>query len=728
MNQGGTVQMLRRLRVVAVAIPLLLFGAAAWKDRVAILDAAEDDGTKMVALVHEQAENLFTGHEIIVNMIVSRMRDRSWDLVADPADLLHELEDIDRRLDGTSEILVVDATGTLRATTVPMLPGEPPPAVDPECFRLLATQQTERCISKPHTDAGSQRNVFSLSRRLERNGAFNGIAQVAISADYIAQLWASTTPSATDVVTLFTSDGTILVQSRPEPQSEPDLGDLGKVLLWRIAQSESGILTGPVTAGGRDRITIYKRLAENQAVASLSLDKQAVLFTWYANLTVYGLVAAIATAGILLALRIALRRAEQEREAVELWRTESEEREKAQDQLRQSQKMESLGKLTGGIAHDFNNLLTVIIGNIAMIPPAPLDAQNRRFRQNALRAGESAASLTQRLLAFARKQVLRPQPLDLMSVVESMRPLLLRTVGPDIRLNLSSDRHLWPALIDLNQLELVILNLAINARDAMPSGGTLSIAVVNGEVPSISPNGAQPPASLMPGQYVVLTVCDTGIGMDAATLVRATEPFFTTKGVGKGTGLGLSMMQGFVLQSGGATRLQSSPGEGTSIEMWLPRAYVAPEELPSYGRQHEEQGGGTLLVCDDDPGVLELVCDALERSGYQAVPVRSGQAALEVLQRDEAISLLIVDFTMPEMNGGLVVRAALADRPHLPILLITGNADTDSIRAELPGVTILCKPFTPDQLADSVAELLGSGQRRGDATENGRQGEGGVTA
>ena len=240
-------------------------------------------------------------------------------------------------------------------------------------------------------------------------------------------------------------------------------------------------------------------------------------------------------------------------------------------------------------------------------------------------------------------------------------------MGPDIRLNLSSDRHLWPALIDLNQLELVILNLAINARDAMPSGGTLSIAVVNGEVPSISPNGVQPPASLMPGQYVVLTVCDTGIGMDAATLVRArlsrSSPPRAWARVNRPRTFDDA---GLCPAVSGSHPAAEFAGRGDIDRDVAPARLCGPGGVaqlraPARGARR----GGTLLVCDDDPGVLELVCDALERSGYQAVPVRSGQAALEVLQRDEAISLLIVDFTMPEMNGGLVVRAALADR-HPP--------------------------------------------------------------
>ena len=337
---------------------------------------------------------------------------------------------------------------------------------------------------------------------------------------------------------------------------------------------------------------MFKKIAHYPAYIAFGLDRLAILATWYRDVVLYGLVAIGATAGIVMALGFALRRAREERRAVARWQAEAQQREKAQEQLYQSQKMESLGKLTGGIAHDFNNLLTVIVGNVSMAERYVVDPDGKRQLQSALKAGESAVALTQRLLAFARKQVLEPRSVDMRRLVEGMQGLLVRTLGENVRLIVEADSALWPTLVDPNQMELVILNLAINARDAMLDGGTLSIAVTNRE------SGRDAPPELTPGQYVVLKVSDTGTGMDAATLARATEPFFTTKDPGKGTGLGLAMMQGVVAQSGGATRLRSTPGVGTEVEVWLQRTQLPSAVSTGHGQ--------TYNSCTDrrnDPGV-----------------------------------------------------------------------------------------------------------------------------
>ena len=373
-----------------------------------------------------------------------------------------------------------------------------------------------------------------------------------------------------------------------------------------------------------------------------------------------------------------------------------------EQKLAQAQKMEAIGNLTGGIAHDFNNLLTVIVGNVSMIEHFVEDPVGQRQLRSALKAGESAVALTQRLLAFARKQDLQLLSVDLLHLVAGMRSLLLRTLGDDVRLVIDADGAPWPTMVDPNQMEMIILNLAINARDAMPDGGTLSIAFSNRE------GGRGAPHDLAPVDYVVLTMTDTGIGMDAATLARATEPFFTTKSQDRGTGLGLSMMEGVIAQSGGATRLRSTPGQGTEVELWLPRTKTPPIRATVSREQMSSaaEGGETILVCDDNPAVLEFLCDALNGAGYHTIDVQSGELALSALRADPSIQLLVADFAMPEMNGAVLLGKVRALYPELPALLITGNADLDAVQAEIPGMPILAKPFGHEQLAARVGELL----------------------
>jgi signal transduction histidine kinase len=699
-DSSDTVRVLRRLTLLVLLIPVLFFAAAAWKDRSGILKNAESDGVKIVALLHEQAENLFTGHQIILDMIVGRVSGLDWDTIEARTDLLRELEVMDMRLDGASEILLVDASGKVRATTIHTKPNELLPAADRRCFLVLSRNEADRCISQPYADPLPGHYLFSLSQRLTKDGVFSGIAQVAISADYIVDLWASVTPNSSDIVTMFKSDGTVLAQSGLQSPVGPSRPDLGKFLMEKIGENDKGVIKGPLFDGGVDRITVYEKVRDEPVYIGLSLDRHAILEAWYNNLAVYGLVAASAAAGIVLAFGVALRRAQSERRAVGLWRAEIEERMKAEDQLRQSQKMEGLGKLTGGIAHDFNNLLTVIVGSLGLMKRLVPEGKAQQYLQTALKAGDSAVQLTTRLLAFARKQVLEPRAVDLPRLVEGMENLLLRTLGPDVKLLVSGDTGVWPALVDPNQIELIILNLSINARDAMPKGGTLTISASNGE------SGPGAPHDLAPGQYVVLTVSDTGTGMDAAVLARATEPFFSTKDVGKGTGLGLSMMQGVVTQSGGATRLLSQPGRGTQIEMWLPRARTLPDELVIQAVQDQWQDCGAILVCDDDLAVLQFVCHALEIKGYQVFSATSGRAAVGILEKNKSIRLLVVDFTMPEMNGGAVINELRKSRPDLPVLLMTGSADPEAIRDDLPNVAMLLKPFDHEVLTQRVAVIL----------------------
>jgi signal transduction histidine kinase len=383
-----------------------------------------------------------------------------------------------------------------------------------------------------------------------------------------------------------------------------------------------------------------------------------------------------------------------------------EEREKVESTLRQMQRLEAVGQLTSGVAHDFNNLLTVVLGNISFLEKglaaAGLDGKLKQRLGHMRMAAERGAKLTDQLLSFSRRQRLEPRALDINATITSMRDLLHSTMGGSIHIETRLGSDMCPALVDPTQLELAVLNLAINARDAMESGGVLTIRTGNvRRGPPLHP--AEPP----PGEYVMVCVADTGSGMTEDIRSRAFEPFFTTKDVGKGSGLGLSQVLGFAKQSGGGIRLETRVNEGTAIYIYLPRAEAEAEQPPTPLRTAPAGlfSGAVILLVDDDAAVREVTAAMLRDMGYSVVEAGSGGAALDMIERETKIDLVLVDFAMPGMNGAELARHLQIKRPALPILFVTGFAD----RTALAGVgdhRIVGKPFVDDELAIKVREAL----------------------
>jgi PAS domain S-box-containing protein len=387
-------------------------------------------------------------------------------------------------------------------------------------------------------------------------------------------------------------------------------------------------------------------------------------------------------------------------------------------QLRQAQKMEAVGHLTGGIAHDFNNLLTGISGNLELLEARLADgriADARRFVSGAMSGTARAAALTHRLLAFARRQPLDPEPLDTNRLITSMDDLLRRTLGPSIELEMMLKDELWATLCDHNQLENAILNLAINARDAMPDGGRLIVETGNVQIDAAyaRSQGGEVDA----GDYVTVSVTDNGCGMPPQIVAKVFEPFFTTKPLGRGTGLGLSMLYGFVKQSGGHVRVYSEVGEGTTVRLYLPRYGRdqngdTPIHVPSVAqkRQRRAEAGETILVIEDEEPIRALINEALTGLGYAVIEAPDGPSGLRILESDDRIDLLVTDVGLPGgLNGRQVADAARERRSDLKFLFITGFAYSFALArgsALDPGMEIMTKPFTLDAFASKVGEMV----------------------
>jgi signal transduction histidine kinase len=396
-----------------------------------------------------------------------------------------------------------------------------------------------------------------------------------------------------------------------------------------------------------------------------------------------------------------------EAELERLVRLRTREREDVLVKLHESQKLEVLGQITGGVAHDFNNLLMTVLSSLEMLRRRlPDDAHVQRLLDTAVQGAERGTALTQRMLAFARRD-LKPEAVDVAALVANMANLLRRSLGPGVRLETDIPDGIQPARVDANQFELALLNLAVNARDAMPTGGRMTVVARNETLAS-----GDRRVELAPGNYVRIAVTDTGIGMDAETLRRATEPFFTTKGPGKGTGLGLSMIHGLAGQSGGAVRLTSHPGVGTTVEMWLPAstgvAAGAPEPALAGNHEDDDAGCSRVLLVDDDALVAMTTGAMLEDLGHTVIEASSAARALAILSGGEAVDLVITDHAMPDMTGAELAREIHARWPRLPVILATGFADLPGgLDSQTPRLN---KPYLSAELAAAIEPFVRRGK------------------
>ena len=505
----------------------------------------------------------------------------------------------------------------------------------------------------------------------------------------------------------------------------PTLDELaGDQLIVGLATPNYGVRMGPGRSGVAPAAADAHNHAEQQGTSILEDGAGRRLHAWskfaaanetwlVASSASYDLVAGqiqrsatnqlALTAALLIAVPIAgLLVARRERRA-------QNEQLRLERQLAESQKMEAIGKLAGGVAHDFNNMLTAILGYSSMIhedapPKSSIQQQATQIR----RAAESAATLTQKLLAFSRRQVLQTNQVDFAAMLDNLVVLIRRVIGENITVTTHADANLWQILADPVQVEQSIVNLAINARDAMPNGGTLQITARNAPRPK---GERRPEGEVRPGEYVQITVTDTGIGMDEATRTRMFEPFFTTKPHGQGTGLGLSTVYGFVRQCGGYIGVMSTPGKGTSIELLLPRAPamrdVKPHTPPTQLTETGNSGRETVLVAEDEEAVREFAVESLQRHGYNVIAAPSGEEALKVAStHDGTIHLLLSDVVMPGMKGPELANRLRALRPGLRVLLMSGYAADVVTSDDLKDSALVAKPFSPASLTRAVRNAL----------------------
>jgi two-component system NtrC family sensor kinase len=688
--------------VASVALPLLLFCYAAWTNYHAAFELADERIERAGDIAAEQALRVFQSISVTFDSVEQITRGRTSPTIKlNEAELSERLKQFVAALPGIGSIWILD--DKLDALVSSLFFPIPPAFNAPERTELKTqlAGDANMHIGEVLRIQLTGKLIFPVSKwRTDSSGTFAGITEISVSPQAFERFYEALAARTSASFALIRADGAVLARY-PVPAVTGIRLDASTGTRQMMAQNpDGGRYTSVSGIDQLERRFFLRKLAGFPLYVTSSLEIRDIVSGWLRHMAghlVFGIPATLFLAVLIL---LAMRR-------TSALYAEAERRETLEASLRQSQKMEAVGQLTGGVAHDFNNLLTIILGNLQMALRQLPDGKPRALAANAYHAADRAAELTKRLLAFSRSQPLDPHLIDSNKLVAGMSGLLDRTLGETVAVETVRSAGLWLTEADAPQLEAAILNLAINARDAMAEGGKVTIETGNAFLDEFY---CQSVEGVKPGQYVMISVTDTGSGMPPDVIEKAFDPFFTTKAAGAGTGLGLSQVYGFIKQSGGHVRIYSEIGEGTTVKLYLPRSF-ARDKPSAAGKTVDESPSGkqeTVLVVEDDADVRAYVVETLMALNYRVREAANAEDALHLLDDSAAVDLLLTDVVMPGMNGRNLAEAAQRRRPGLKVLYMTGysrNAIVHQGRLDA-GVSLMQKPFSQTMLAMRVRTVL----------------------
>ena len=710
---------LRLLLIGSAILPAALFAFIAWQFYQQQQVDARDRLERTLGMIQEHAVKVFETFAISERYLEEAFRHVSDDdIQANEAAFSARIRSMLQGIPQIRDLWVIDAHGhPLVSGTIYPMPRKLELA-DRDYFKAhLGGNEVENYVSEPVVARLAQFSFFAVTRkRLTEDGRFNGVYLVSISPDYFVDFYSRLPRAQSSVAALVRGDGTILARYPDISKSVERLSPNSPVLQALRAGATVGVVGGLSSFVQAQRVFAFKKLPNMDVMVITGIEQSQIRADWMRSISAHLLFGIPATIAMFALGMIALRRSQREASAHAQLRAETARRQITEQALQQAQKMEAVGRLTGGIAHDFNNLLTAIGGNIDLAARRlnPPDERIIRTLNAARQASQRAATLVQRLLAFSRQHPQEVRAVDINRLVQGMSELLHRTLSEGVTIETVLGSGLWKCAIDPNQLENAIINLAVNARDAMPNGGRLTIETANAFLDDAY--AVRTGGDFKPGQFIMVAVSDTGTGITPEVRDKIFEPFFTTKAVGAGSGLGLSMVYGFVKQSGGHVQVYTEPGEGTSFKLYFPRlpddttvpAWEAPTDSLVTPAQAASQRERILLV-EDDEDVRRYVAEALRDLGYRVETAPQASTALTLLETDTPFDLLFTDVVLPGgMNGRQLAERARELRPHLRVLFATGytrNAIIHHGRLDAD-VNLLVKPFTPDALERKLRQIF----------------------
>ena len=710
----------RSLQYVAVLVLAVMCGVGAQQllqGRAALVADTERQMARLDMVFAEQTGRAVETADLLLRNTIETVQSLRGTKI-DPVALGEVLRRRSQGVRQLTELAVTDAQGRLIASSARPAGAPEPAELAATLAHYAAAPEASLQISAPFREPDGSWSTL-LVRGIPAPGeTWDGLVVAHLDLGYFEDFYRSVELTEKGAILLHRRDGTVLARYPHDDaavgRSYADLPPFRDIL----ANGMAGTVVMDSPLDGRRRVLAIRALRAFPLAVNVSVDEQMVLAPWRRQVIVFG-IAALGASIVIGALLLALSRRsgqvealllefqgakERAEQASEGLREQIDERARAEAALSQAQRIEAVGQLTGGVAHDFNNLLTVVLGNVDLIARAEvLPPREANWLATVRSAAERGAALTGQLLAFARRQPLVPAPLDINAVLAGMNDLMLSALGSRARVITRLQPGPWPAMVDPTQIELVVLNLAINARDAMPDGGTLTITSAN-VVLGPPTRAEQPPA----GEYVRLTVADTGTGMAPEVAAKVFEPFFTTKGPGKGSGLGLSQVFGVARQSGGGVEIETAPGTGTTVSVFLPRARVPlpaplpPAPLPASPR-HDSV---TVLLVDDDAAVRGTTAELLRQLGYRVEEAASGPEALQLLNGGSDAQVVLSDVAMPRMTGPALAREIRRMTPALPVVFFSGYADPESVAGADGLKRLVRKPFRPAELASQLEAAL----------------------